>query len=314
MARQAVMRSTYRRCINLGRSFYEILARAVRSFNEVDAAEGAASMAFFAIFSLFPMLLLLVAVGSLVLQSHEAEQKVFELVSRAFPISRAPIERNLRRVLELRGAVGAVGLISLLWSASGFFSTLAYHLNRAWPLAIVRSFFKVRLVTIAIVTGLAGLLGLSLVGDIVLHLLLQYIPSWGKVPVIETLLRKHLSDLVPFLLRFLIFWGLYAWVPNTKVRWSEALGGALVAVVGVQATTAALTWYIGSGLARYELVYGSLGAIVALMLWIYFNSLITLFGAHLSAAIAQQTKPEQARSSEMEGQDAPLEGKSSDLA
>jgi len=57
----------------------------------------------------------------------------------------------------------------------------------------------------------------------------------------------------------------------------------------VQITTVGFAWYISSGLARYELVYGSLGAIVALMLWIHLNSLITLFGAHISGAIAQQT-------------------------
>jgi hypothetical protein len=142
MARQAAIRSTYQRSINLGRSFYEILAQAVRSFNEVDAAEGAASMAFFAIFSLFPVLLLLVAVGSFVLQSQEAQHKVFELVKRGFPVSQELIERNVRRVLELRGTVGIVGRISLLWSASALFSTLAYHLNRAWPEVTMPSFIK----------------------------------------------------------------------------------------------------------------------------------------------------------------------------
>ena len=78
-----------------------------------------------------------------------------------------------------------------------------------------------------------------------------------------------------------------------------------MAVLVVEITTVGFTWYISSGLARYEFVYGSLGAVVALMLWIYFNSLITLFGAHLGAAIARQTGPEQARSSEVECQEAP---------
>jgi len=289
MASHARVTGVSRRVKDFTGKTFEILAQAVRSFIQVDAPEGAASMAYFAIFSLFPLLLLLVALGSIVLQSQEAQQKVFELVNRAFPISREPIERNLRRVLELRGTVGVVGMISLLWSASGFFSTLAYHLNRVWPTAALRSFFKGRLVAIGIVTGLTGLLALSLISDAVFHLLLRYIPSWGNIPIIETLLRKHLSHLIPFLLRLLIFWGLYRWVPNTKVRWSEALGGAMVAVLGVQITTVGFTWYISSGLARYELVYGSLGAIVALMLWIHLNSLITLFGAHISGAIAQQT-------------------------
>ncbi len=288
MARHDKIYDIYRRVEDFYRKTREVLDHAVRSFITVDAPEGAASMAYFAVFSLFPLLLLLVAVGSLVLQSQEAQQEVFELVSKAFPISREPIARNLQRLLELRGTVGIVGMVSLLWSASAFFSTLAYHLNRAWPTAVLRGFFKGRLVAVAIVAGLAGLLAFSLVSNAVVHLLLRYIPSWEGLSLVETVLRKHLSDLISFLLRFFLLWGLYRWVPNTKVRWSEALGGALVAVTVMELTTVALSWYLGSGLVGYELVYGSLSAMLALMLWIYVNSLITLFGAHLSAAISQR--------------------------
>ncbi len=156
MARQAAICSTYQRSINLGRIFYDTLAQAVRSFYEVDAAEGTASMAFFAIFSLFPMLLLLVAVGSFVLQSQEAKHKVFELVKRGFLVSQELIERNVRRVLELRGTVGIVGMIGLLWSAFAFFSTLAYHLNRAWPEAAMPSFMEDTLDTPCGSTGRKG--------------------------------------------------------------------------------------------------------------------------------------------------------------
>jgi membrane protein len=267
-----------------------LLMRALRSFNAVDAAEGAASMAFFAIFSLFPLLLLLVAVGSYVLESQHAQQKVLDLVGRGFPISRTMIEKNVRRILELRGTVSVVGMISLLWSASGFFSTLAYHLNRAWPEAALRSFLKSRVLAIGMVAGLAGLLALSVIANAVLHLLPRLFPFWGELSSIPASLWKPLSDLVPFFLILFLLWGLYRWVPNTKVRWSEALVGALVAVLGVEVTTIAFAWYLGSGLAGYELVYGSLGAILALMLWIYLNGLIALFGAHLSAAVAEQTR------------------------
>jgi membrane protein len=282
--------SFHRRLKVFGRSLIAIFARAWRRFNEVGAPEGAASMAFFAIFSLFPLLLLLVAVGSVVLQGQEAQQKVFDLVNRTLPVSRKLIERTLRRVLELRSTMGIAGTISLLWSASGFFSTLAYHLNRAWPEAALRSFLKGRLVAIMMVAGLAGLLGLSLTANTVLHLLPRFIPSWGKVLIFGTWAWKRLSDLGPFVFSFFQLWGLYCWVPNTRVRWPEALGGAIAAVLGVEITTAAFIWYLGSGLAGYELVYGSLGTFVALMLWIYLNSLIVLFGGHLSAAIAYQAR------------------------
>jgi len=84
----------------------------------------------------------------------------------------------------------------------------------------------------------------------------------------------------------LMLLGLYRWVPSALVRWPEATVGALVATGAMEVTTRGFSWYLRSGLARYELIYGSLGAVVALLLWIYLNSLILLFGAHLSAAVA----------------------------
>ena len=66
--------------------------------------------------------------------------------------------------------------------------------------------------------------------------------------------------------------------------------GAAVAAVGWELANGAFKWYLTSGLARYQLVYGSLGALIALMLWIYISSIIVLFGAHLSATIAMHTR------------------------
>jgi membrane protein len=61
--------------------------------------------------------------------------------------------------------------------------------------------------------------------------------------------------------------------------------GALTASLGWKAATAGFTWYLRSGFGRYQVVYGSLGAIVALLFLLFIVAIITLFGAHLSAAI-----------------------------
>ena len=76
------------------------------------------------------------------------------------------------------------------------------------------------------------------------------------------------------------------WIPNTKVGWTEAIIGASVAATAGEITKFCFTWYVSSGFARYDLIYGSLGTLVILMLSIYLGSLILLFGAHLSAAIS----------------------------
>jgi membrane protein len=92
---------------------------------------------------------------------------------------------------------------------------------------------------------------------------------------------------IPRLLVFLALLGLYRWVPNTQVRWTEAFWGALIATPAGEIVTNGFAWYLSTGLARFELVYGSLGTVVVLMLWIYIDALVVLFGAHISAAGAR---------------------------
>lgn len=281
-------RAIYNQVDDLSGGSLSILTQAIRRFNDVHASEAAAGMAYYALFSLFPLLLVLIAVGSSVLESELVQQQLMAFITDTLPNSHELIKQNIQRVLELRGPVGVAGIVGLLWSASGSFNTLASNINRAWQQADSRGFLERRLVALGIVGSLAGLLILSVISTAVLDLLSQFgVPLRGSDFLYETRLWKVGSNLLPVLFRLLIFLGLYRWVPNKKVRWSEAFWGALVAALGWEVATTAFTWYLGSGLVRYELVYGSLGTIVGLMFWLYVISLIALFGAHISAAIAR---------------------------
>ena len=249
------VKAIYRQANDLSGGSLDILRETFQRFNEARASEAAAGMAYYALFSLFPLLLALVAAGSFFLESERAYREVVDFVTQAIPVSRGLIERNIRRVLELRGTVGIVGLIGLLWSATGVFTILANHINRAWPKAEVRNFLEKRLVALGMIGALAGLLVLSLFSTAVLNLLPRLqVPLWGGVSIYETSLWAIVSKLVPGLFIFLMFLSLYRWVPNTEVKWSGAIWGALVAAFAWEAIASVFTWYLSSGLARYELV------------------------------------------------------------
>jgi membrane protein len=282
------LRTIYRRMNRLSGGSLGIVKDTLERLGKARASQAAAAMAYYALFSLFPLLLALVAAWSFVLEREQAFQQVVGFVTEAIPISQALIERNVQRVLELRGTVGVVGLLGLLWSGMGAFDVLANNINRAWTDAEPRNFLERRLVALGMVGALGILLALSLVSTTVLNLLPQLqVHLWDSVPIYETPLWGALSNFVPWLFTFLMFLALYLWVPNTKVERRAALWGALVAALAWEVAANGLAWYLRSGLVQYELVYGSLGAVVALMFWIYWSSWIALFGAHLSAAIAQ---------------------------
>ena len=196
------------------------------------------------------------------------------------------INNNLRQVLDARGTVGVIGLLTLLWSASGFFTNLAHNINLAWQGASKRSFLEKRLVGLGMIAGLSGLLVLSLA----LEWMTSLVPFLNNNSASTSSLGlwNLLSHFGSWLTIFLLFLALYRWTPTTDVRWSATVVGALTASIAWKTATSAFSWYLRSGLGRYQLVYGSLGAVVALLFLIFIISTIILFGAHLSAAIDRQ--------------------------
>jgi membrane protein len=262
-----------------------VIRDAFQRFSQARGAEAAASLAYYTMFSLFPLLLALIAGGSFFLEGEQVKQEVIQSVSEVIPISQDLIESNVQQVLKQRGTVGIVGVIGLLWSGMGVFTVLVRHLNRAWENAKPRNLLERRLVALGIVGLLVVLLILSLLSTPIL----DFLPDLqGEVSLYETTLWGILSAVLPAVFSFVIFLILYRWVPNTRVSWRQAVTGAAFVAVVWELAKEGFTWYLSSGLVRYRLVYGSLGAVVALMLWVYLSSLLTLLGAHLSAAVGEK--------------------------
>jgi membrane protein len=70
------------------------------------------------------------------------------------------------------------------------------------------------------------------------------------------------------------------------VRWSESAIGAITTTLGVNLVTSAFSWFLNSGLSRHNMIYGSLGAVIAFMYWVYIINVVIFFGAHISASVS----------------------------
>lgn len=260
-----------------------ILQTAIKTFTEKQAAQASAGLAYYTFFSIFPLMLVFIAGGSYFLDSHQVFNTVTQFIQQALPISTQVINENLQEILEERGTAGIVSLLILLWSASGMFTNLAYNINLAWPRATRRNFLQNRLVGLWMIAGLIGLIAFSLfLSWMTTRLPFIHIASTSPM---DLFMLRIISALGSWFMIFLVFFTLYHRIPTLRVRWSATLWGALLASIAWKAATAGFSWYLGSSFGQYQLVYGSLGAIVAFLFLIYIISLITLFGAHLSAAI-----------------------------
>ena len=256
------------------RTPYMIIKELMKTFTEARAPQAAASLAYYAFFSLFPFFLVIIAAGSYFLDREQVYNFVTRIMLENIPVSTQLINENLTKVLDARGPVGIVGLLTLLWSASGVFTNLAYNINLAWPGAPRRNFLEKRLVGIGIIAALGGLFIVSIGLDSITNL--------GSL---SSTSLKVVSIFGSWLTIFLFFFWLYRWVPTSELVGRATIWSALITAVLFKVATAGFTWYLRSSFANFQLVYGSLGAIVALLLLIYIVALIVLFGAHLSAAI-----------------------------
>jgi membrane protein len=283
----------YRRANRLTGGALGTLGNALGGFNEANAGHVAAALAYYTMFSLFPMLLALIAVGSFFLEREQVQQQVVQSITQVAPISAELIRSNVEQVLQRRGTVGVVGLVGLIWSGTGVFTVLLDHINRAWARAERRSFLQERLLGLGIgILGIvAALLMLSFLSTPVLNILPRLeLRVGGRVAIFNRPVWTLISSGLPVLLTFLAFLALYRWGPNTDVGWSEAAWPALFVALTWDVAKRVFAWYVSSDLVQYRLVYGSLGAVVALLLWIYVSSMLVLFGAHLSAAIARSRR------------------------
>lgn len=291
-------RLTYLILNRLTFGLFDIVVTAVQEFSRLEASAAAASIAYYALFSLFPLLLVLLSVLSFFLRERDAQAEVFRLVREFFPIVDEAVvrlvEENLQVLISQRNSVSILGMIGLLWGGSNVFAVLAKNINRAWHIvADPFGFLQMRLVAFGIISILAALWLLSFIPTIILDLVSRFsMPLWENIAVYVTPLWVGVANLLPYVFSFFLFFALYRWVPNTEVRWLEATGGALVATLAWRII--GFIWAISQGLLNYQVIYGSLATVVLTMFWIYFSSLIILFGAHFSAAIARHKRPTEA--------------------
>lgn len=274
----------------------EIIREAVEKFGELRGSQAAAGMAYYAFFSLFPLMLVFVSVGSYFLEREQVYQEVINAVSNAIPVGHSLIDQNLQTVLQQRGTIGIIGVVTLLWSASGMFTTLVYNINLAWTQARRRNFLEKRLIAFSMIAALGSLLLLSFFVDAGFKVLANLnVPVLGNIPVYDTSIWVLVSNIASWVIIFLLFLGLYWRVPTASVALRAAFWSAAIAALAWQISTNVFSFYLTSGLGRYDIVYGSLGAVVALIFLIYILSWITLFGAHLCASIDRWLKGKEAQ-------------------
>jgi membrane protein len=252
--------------------------RAIYRFSKHGPRESAA-LAYYAIFSLFPLLLLLIVIIGTVLGPAAAHNQIDGVLRLFLPQSTASfLQDNIAEVLEQRSPLGIVAGITLLWSALGVFSSLSSALSRTFRDTNPRNTWQQRLFGVTMMAALATLLLASLATTVIfglIDLLVFYrSASWVTMGAL----------VIPLSLSVSIFAFLYRFVPRRRVRWDAIWAAAFLGGGAWELAKRAFAWYLDN-LATYNLVYGSVAAIIVLMLWAYLSAIIIILGAEICVSL-----------------------------
>jgi membrane protein len=263
-----------------------LLVRTALAFGQDDGPLAARSIAYYALFAVFPAILALIVVASAVLESEEVQESVIALVAQYAPIALDVVAANIEQLLAMSKTVGLIALVGLIWSASGVVSALFQAVNRAWGIPNSRLVLSARLYGLAMISVVGAFLLLALsIGPIVSLARAWQVPVLGWQPFAQPgtdRLVSGLSALAQTLFSACAFILIYRTMPRTRVAWRDVWLGGLIAGLIWEGGKQIFTWYVGN-VANYSAIYGSVGAIIAFLLWCYLSGQILLLGAEFTA-------------------------------
>jgi len=254
------------------------------TFYRDNAALLAAAISFYAILSFIPLVLVLISVSSFVVRSSdEAALELFTLLSSTFPSATSQAFDLLSGVIGKRHLFGIVGIIALAWSASRIFNVAESAMNIIWKPEKLRPYWKSRLLTISLVPFSIVIVVFSFSWTT-----LNSIAKQTTLPLLQTRLSETFlftgifPFLFPVLLSFLLFFSIYKILPSHKPSVWACLVGAAFASLVWEAFKLLFDLYIKE-YADMNKIYGSLGGIVVLILWVYYSAYILIVGAEVGA-------------------------------
>lgn len=264
-----------------------IVTRSFMSFMDNDLTTSAAAASYFSMLALFPTLLVLLAIGNRVVGPETVEKYVIGQVLAFLPGAQTFVRKNLESISTISTGIIVSCLGVMFWAASWMFTVIEKALNRVWG-TYPRSFLHGRVVNIAVMSIVWGLLAaLALFTAFVtgVRAAAERIPlrqgPW--LAALSGFAWQTIFVLASVAVTIILFTVLYKILPNTHVPFTEALPGAVLA--GVLWEAAKFGFAFSLPYFHYDLFYGSIGAAVALLTWVYLSSVIMLFGAQFTALL-----------------------------
>lgn len=267
---------------------------------EEDILSTAAQVAFYFSFALFPLLLFLVSLFGLILDSAEDFRKeLFFYLRQIMPFSAFDlVQKTITEVTQnSSGGKLTLGLMIALWSASAGIDSLRIALNSVYSVEEKRSWWKTKLLAIFLTFSLTILITIACGTVFYGWKFLSIILNTINLPISSPFVLMVLQWITILAVLLVIFGILYNFLPMHKPhRWVWVTPGSITGIILWLASSYAFRLYL-SYFDTYDKTYGSLGAVIILMLWLYLTALVILIGGIINATLQEITDPETAAES-----------------
>jgi membrane protein len=268
-----------------GLSVKELGRRVIHEIQEDDCLGRAAQLAYYFLFALFPFFLVLTTLLGYLPVPNLMDRLMEMLAGILAGDALKLVQDNVREVVtSQRGGLLSFGILAALWTSSSAITAIVDGLNRAYDVEEGRPYWKVRLIAIFLTVGISLFIIFSLI-------LLTFGPQIGG----------WIADQVGLGRVFQIAWNLLRWpvivgliilamvlvyyvAPDVEQRWQWITPGSLVAVIGWLLASLGFSFYVNN-FGSYNATYGSIGAVIVLLTWMYVSGLFVLVGGEINAEI-----------------------------
>ena len=247
----------------------------------------ASSIAFFVCFGVFPFLLAILSAAGWWMDQGDFRERFAQYLEAIIPANADLVLTQIEAIMQARGSMGVAGVVALLWSASAAFGAIMRALNRAqgaenpYPYVITRlRYFVMAVLSSLLVTCAVSVSAVS-----------ELLFTNRELLVLVNLDYRQLSRigiwLSTFGIMFAVFAMIYRVAPYQRLPWRFVWPGALLAAVFNEVAKFCFIWYIGH-VSSMELVFGSLTAIMVLLMWFYVAGIGLVVGFEFNLVLAAE--------------------------
>ena len=277
------------------REFYKklpkVLLATFKGFGEDKGLKLSASLAYYTLFSIGPLLLLLMSLASIFYGGDAIQNKLFGELNGLLGTSAAAQVQEIVKNITFSGKTNfalVASIITLVIGATSVFIEIQDSLNMIWKLKAKPkkgwvAFLKNRLLSSSLIISLGFLMIVTLLVNGAIEALMDVLRR--EFSSIAEILMYVINLIITFVVITILFGIIFKFLPDAKIKWKHVRTGAIFTAILFMAGRYLIGLYIRQ--TATESTYGAAGAVVVLLVWIYYSAVILYIGAEFTQVYAE---------------------------